>query len=120
MCRNIPTTIAKMISKFSDATNDSESNPVINPNGVVTANTTMSNQMVLFLIFDATNKVINAMETGIWWKMIPINRVFPDPWWWVVASSYPVNGAASGIPSRNEWIPKAIRIPQGIFPSWWW
>ena len=80
MCKNIPTTIAKMISKFKELRTDSEKIPVINPRGVVTANNTIINQIVVFLMLAETKSVIKAIETGIWWKMIPIKSVLFEPW----------------------------------------
>lgn len=66
ICKNIPTTTANTMSKFKKLTIESEDKPINNPTGVVIANKAISIHVNDFLIFEAINKVIKAMETGIW------------------------------------------------------
>lgn len=65
MCKNIPTTIARMILKLNPSIHDPELKPRTKPRGVVNAKSVSSSQDFHEAVFATVNKVINAIATGI-------------------------------------------------------
>ena len=64
MCKNIPTTIAKIMLK-SKSNTPTEFHPMSKPIGVVNANIPKVNHTFSRDIFDANSTVVNAIATGI-------------------------------------------------------
>ena len=80
MCKNIPTTIARIISKLPATNIEVVLYPINSPIGVVTAKKQSNAHAFRLETLEAVNNVIKAIATGRRWKRIPKSNELSPSW----------------------------------------